>query len=114
MHQRLPTGGGMCGSSIVLPGNVVYDHSSSQPLLLSLLHACPGGARRWTALWVVGLEKLFHDWAEWFLWLPSASAPLSSSRILPSLIVHCLDLASPEESLFPSRSMRKEDVSLLP
>ena len=40
-------------------------------------------------------------------WLPSASAPLSSSRILPSLIVHCLDLASPEESLFHLRSMRR-------
>ena len=56
-----------CDSSLVLPGNVVYDHSFSQPSLLSLRHACPGGARRWTALWVVGLAKLFHDWAEWFL-----------------------------------------------
>ena len=62
-----PSGGGMCDSSLVLPGNVVYDHSVSQPLLPSLSHACPGGARRWTALWAVGFAKLFHDLAEWFL-----------------------------------------------
>ena len=55
----------MCDSSLVLPGNVVYDHSL--PAVASLRHACPGGARRWTALWVVGFATLFHDWDEWFL-----------------------------------------------
>ena len=105
-----PSGGGMCGSSLVFPGSFPYDHSLSQPLLLPLRHACLGGARRWTALRVVGFAKLFN--VLYYMTglsgfrLPSASTPFPSSRKVPPFIVHCFDLASPEVSLFPLRSLR--------
>ena len=65
----------MCDSSLVLPGDVVFDHSLSQPLLPSLRHACPGGARRWPCGLKV-LQSCSMTGLSGF-WLPSASAPLS-------------------------------------
>ena len=102
----------MCNSSLVLPGNFAFAHSFPQPLLLSLGHACLAGARRWRALWVVGFATLsnvlcYMTGVSGF-WLPRAYAgPLHSSRVLLSLVVHCLHLAGPEVSLFTLQSMRK-------
>ena len=71
----------MCDSSLVLPGNVVCDHSLSQPMLLCVMRALEAhDVGRPCGLKV--FAKLFHDWAEWILatLCLRTSVPLSGTR----------------------------------
>ena len=90
------------------PGDVAHN-----TLLLSAVasfFASCGGSRRWTALRCVGFAKLFNvlcymTWLSEF-WLPT-HLPAAQESCFRSSIAHCLDLAGPDVSLFPSRSMRR-------